>query len=118
MRDARLQTVLRVLFEQLRDSPLERVRSMPPKIAERRTEGRAMFYEQPVRRDALGPAHEPYKKDASAPAERGQRRVEETAADGIETHVGTRTVRERHDALRELLRDVVDGRVRAALRSE
>src|SRR5207249_1750363 len=75
----------------------------------------AVLHQQPVGRDLRHPADEAHQENASAPAKRRERRVEELAADRVEAHVDALAVRQRQHALGQLLGGVVDGLVGAAL---
>src|SRR5919198_3960407 len=74
-----------------------------------------MLDQQPVRRDLLYASDESDEQNASAPAERGQGRVEEVATDRVEADVRALAVRERQHAIGEIFARIVDGLVRPAL---
>src|SRR2546425_223188 len=96
---ARPQLASAVPGEQLLDRARQLVGGVPAEVAQRRAERGAVLDQQPVGRDLLDAAHEADQQDAPAPAKRGERGVEERAADGIEADVGALVLRERHHAL-------------------
>src|SRR2546425_9623156 len=115
VRDARPELAGLVPLEQLVDRPAQLVGRVPAEVAQRAAQRGAVLDQEPVRRDVLDPADEAHHQNPAAPAERRQRRVEEVAADRIETHVGALTIRQSHHPLGELLRRVVDELVGPAL---
>src|SRR5262245_42071749 len=113
--DQRAELALAVPAQQLVDRDLELVRRVPAEVAQRGAERGAVLHQQAVGGDLLHATHEPDQENATTPPERGERGVEQVAADGIEAHVGAPVVGQRHHALGQLLGGVVDDLIGATL---
>src|SRR6266851_8355512 len=98
--DQRLEPPLAIPGEQRLDRAAELVRGrLVAVVAQRAAEGGAILDQEPVGRDLLDAAHEAHQQHASAPAEGGERRVGQLAADRIAADVRAPIGGQGHDPL-------------------